>query len=321
MSNFLDFFQCFVCNAIKVKSIFDKDNNNHEAIVCTECNTHFPYHNEILRFVNRDNYSNNFGFEWKSHSQTQLDSFSKISLSRDRFFQVTGWPERLDGEFILEAGCGSGRFTEILAKTNANIISFDYSDAIEVNFQNNNKYKNISFFQGDIFNLPLKKNSFDKVFCFGVIQHTPDPEEAIKNLIKYVKPNGKIAFDVYRKDFVALLQWKYLLRPITKKMSHKKLYKFISVAVHILAPLTKLLKKLFGRFGGRLSPIADYSELNISEKQNLEWSILDTFDRYSPRYDNPMTIKQVKLLLENSNLKNIIVKKGLNGIVAIGDKK
>ena len=62
MSNFLDLFQCFVCNAIKVKSIFDKDNNNHEAIVCTECNTHFPYHNEILRFVNRDNYSNNFGF-------------------------------------------------------------------------------------------------------------------------------------------------------------------------------------------------------------------------------------------------------------------
>ena len=321
MDIYQDLYKCIACQSNDLQIIDFVDSRKPEALVCQECNTHFIFFNNILRFVGKNNYSNTFGFEWNMHKKTQVDSNSEIDLSSERFFEVTGWSNCLNNELILEAGSGSGRFTEILAKTSANIVSFDYSNAIDVNYENNRKFKNIIFFQGDIFNIPLKENIFDKILCLGVIQHTPNPKKSINLLIKHLKPKGEIVFDVYRKDLKAMTQWKYLLRPITKKIKSEKLYKYIEIIVPKLLPITILLKKYFGRWGERMSPIADYSHLNIDKIKNLEWSILDTFDRYSPAFDNPLSLKEVKALMNENKLENIVVKKGPNGIVASGIKK
>jgi len=40
--------------------------------------------------------------------------------------------------------------------------------------------------------MPFPNNSFDKVFCFGVLQHTPDFDASIKVLIEKAKPGGEI---------------------------------------------------------------------------------------------------------------------------------
>ena len=44
----------------------------------------------------------------------------------------------------------------------------------------------------------------------------------------------------------------------------------------------------------RVSPIVEYSELGLSKELNRDWSILDTFDMYSPKFDLPQTIEDVK---------------------------
>ena len=64
-------------------------------------------------------------------------SSQKISQGYDRLFNVTGWDKRLKGEKILEVGSGAGRFTEILLGTGAEITSFDYSNAVTANYNNN----------------------------------------------------------------------------------------------------------------------------------------------------------------------------------------
>ena len=66
----------------------------------------------VPRFVESDGYAASFGFQWQAHARDQLDSSTGATLSRDRFFRGTGWSAQLPGELILEAGCGSGRFTE-----------------------------------------------------------------------------------------------------------------------------------------------------------------------------------------------------------------
>jgi uncharacterized protein YbaR (Trm112 family) len=92
----------------------------------------FAIRDELPRFVESAGYAASFGFQWQAHARDQLDSATGTTISRTRLFKGTQWPERMPGELILEAGCGSGRFTEVLLSTGAEVISFDYSAAAEM---------------------------------------------------------------------------------------------------------------------------------------------------------------------------------------------
>ena len=177
-------FRCPGCSSRLELIIKTLDgNNNRDAKVktktlqCIQCTKVFPIQNDIPRFVEQNNYAKSFGYQWNKYKQTQLDSISGLSITENRFFGVTGWDKTLLDNKILEAGCGTGRFTEIVLKTQAEVYSFDYSNAVDANFKNNGSNNNLHIFQADIFSIPLKLTMFDKIFCLGVLQHTPDPEK------------------------------------------------------------------------------------------------------------------------------------------------
>ncbi len=274
----------------------------------------------IPRFVYESNYANNFGFQWNIHRKTQLDIYTGLSLSRQRLFAVSQWSENLQGQRILEAGSGAGRFTEVLLSTGADVFSFDYSNAVEANLSNNGQQSNLHLFQGDIFKIPLAKDSFDKVMCLGVLQHTPDPEKAFMSLAKFVKPGGEIVIDVYRADIFAYLHWKYILRLITRRMDKEDLYKIVSAVTPCFIPLAATLRRVAGRVGARLVPIVEYSHIKLSPEVNKEWAILDTFDMYSPVHDHPQRMTTVNTWFVSAGFINVDVRQGPNGIVGKGKK-
>ena len=174
--------------------------NNPEAIFC-EMFGRAEIVGNIPRFVkSKENYSSNFGFQWLKFAKTHLDSSSGIPLTRDRFFNDTQWTrDELKGKRVLEVGSGAGRFTEILLSTGARVYSFDYSAAVEANFANHSHYENLLLFQGSVYEIPFPDDFFDFVFCFGVLQHTPDPPLALQSMVNKMKPEGKIAVDNYPK--------------------------------------------------------------------------------------------------------------------------
>jgi SAM-dependent methyltransferase len=272
----------------------------------------------VLRFVSETNYADSFGFQWNTHRKTQLDSYSGLPISKDRLFQVTGWPKRMEGQVILEAGSGAGRFTEILVATGARVFSFDYSNAVDANWANNGGNPNLMLFQANIVHLPLRRASFDKVMCLGVIQHTAEPETTFKRLAEQVRPEGELVIDVYAKTLVSQLHWKYLLRPLTRRIDSRTLYRLVSVAVSLLLPLTILLRRVAGRVGARLMPIVEYSHLGLSPKINRQWAILDTFDMYSPTHDHPQSIETVRRWFAETGFVDVRVSFGPNGVIARG---
>src|SRR3954468_16719916 len=92
----------------------------------------YPVHNFIPRFVPASNYADNFGMQWNIFRQTQLDSHSGVPVSANRFWNATGWtPEEMRGKWVLDAGCGSGRFAEVALSGGANVIALDYSSAVD----------------------------------------------------------------------------------------------------------------------------------------------------------------------------------------------
>jgi 2-polyprenyl-3-methyl-5-hydroxy-6-metoxy-1,4-benzoquinol methylase len=159
----------------------------------------FPIIGGIPRFVDSQHYTSGFGAQWNVYRTTQLDSFTGLTISRDRLNRLSGGSLGIfQGKQVLEAGCGAGRFTEILLANGANVFAVDLSEAVTANYQNFADCSNYFISQADMLNLPVEPEQFDIVVCVGVIQHSPNPEATMSSLCSYLKPGGYSSWIIIR---------------------------------------------------------------------------------------------------------------------------
>ena len=271
----------------------------------------YPVVSGIPRFVPGKNYADNFGMQWNHFRKTQLDSTSGAPISANRFWSATGWdPKELKNKWVLDAGCGSGRFAEVALAAGANVVAIDYSSAVDAIQKNLQHHPNLYIVQADIYSLPFPDNFFDFVYSLGVLQHTPNVEEAFKSLIPVLKDSGQICADFYWKRFRTLMHSKYLVRPVTKRLSQKWLFSFLERHITKLLFASRLLAQvpLIGVAIKRLVPVANYTGVfPLSDEQLTEWALLDTFDMMSPTYDNPQSENNVRYFFQSSGLIDIEV--------------
>lgn len=283
----------------------------------------YPIRKSIPRFVQQSNYADNFGMQWNHFRQTQLDSHSGLTISADRFWLATGWsPEDLKDQWVLDIGCGAGRFAEVVLNAGAKLIALDYSSAVDACYANLRHYPNLYVVQGDIYSLPFTPNKFPYIYSLGVLQHTPDVAKAFSALPPMLMKGGKLCVDFYWKRLRTMLHTKYLLRPITKRMSQQKLFSLLERCVPLLLIVSQALGlvPLLGRILKRLIPVADYTGLYpLSDQQLKEWALLDTFDMLSPKYDNPQTPSTVQQWLDKAQLSETKVFNGRH-LVGSGTK-
>jgi len=297
---------------------------------CVICGQEYPILRHVPRFVPMENYASSFGLEWSLHARTQYDSYTGIHLSETRFFEETKWPRDLTGQMILEAGSGSGRFTEPAASTGAKIISMDYSYAVDANYASNGQRDNVLIVQGDIYRMPFPENCFDKIFCFGVLQHTPHVKEAFMTLPRYLKPGGSLVIDVYIREtgvigtLKQLLKTKYWVRPLTTRLPPEGLYRWCQWYVTHMWPVATLINRCIPRAGRKINHlllVADYrGKFDLPEAILKEWAVLDTFDKLAPAYDSPQTIQTIRSWFDEAGMSDVEVHRGYNGVEGRGTK-
>ena len=267
----------------------------------------FPIVRDIPRFCPSNNYSESFGFQWSQFDQTQLDGYSGSNQSEQRFYRETGWiPEELVNSKVLEVGSGAGRFSEVfLRTTNGILYSVDYSSAVDINRRNNTRYGDrLRLAQASIYELPFPDNSFDKVFCFGVLQHTPSFEDSVAALIRKTRVGGEIVVDFYTiRGWYTKIHAKYILRPITKRLPKELLLKLIRLNIRWMLALFDILCTLKLGILTRFIPITDVRGFpsSLSVLQRREWAVMDTFDMFSPEYDCPQRIEAVEAMFRRNN--------------------
>jgi SAM-dependent methyltransferase len=285
----------------------------------------YPVLNFIPRFVPESNYANNFGMQWNKFRQTQLDSYSGHPISADRFWKATGWkPENISGQWVLDVGCGAGRFAEIALRAGAKVVALDYSSAVDACFANLKQHPNLHVVQGDIYSLPFMTEAFPFVYSLGVLQHTPDVSQAFASLPPMVsRGGGKLCTDFYWKRFRTMLHAKYLFRPLTKRMSQQTLFTFLERNVPSLLKLSQFLGSvpIVGVVLKRIIPVADYTgRYPLNERQLNEWALLDTFDMLGPQYDSPQSASTIRNWMAKAGLEEIDVFQA-NLLVVRGVKK
>ena len=287
---------------------------------CTGCKQRVPIEDAIPRFVPRQNYASSFGFQWKRFGELQVDRLHSHTMSRDRFFLEVGIPrEELASMRVLEAGCGGGRFSDVVLEAGAELYSVDLSDAVDKNRDIHQSHERLHLLQASITDLPLRPGSFDLVFCFGVIQHTPDPAATFRALVPFVKPGGRLAVDVYAAHPKQVLHWKYLLRPLAKRMPKDQLLDVIERATPPLLEVARTLRRVpkIGKALTRLVPLKIHEGILNQFPLDIErkLAVLETFDAYSPAYDRPRSRRTVERWFRDagfSQIETFSLMRGLN---------
>lgn len=281
-------------------------------LVCS-CGKEFIIRDYIPRFVDDDKYVKNFSFEWKRHRQTQLDSANRNNVmagtTRRTFEKRVDFPlSQLRDKVTLDVGCGMGRYAEIAAEEGAQVVGMDLSLAVDAAFENIGRKANVNFIQADIFNLPFKCESFDFIYSFGVLHHTPDCYKAFSMIPGLLKKGGKFSVLLYSAYNKGIVYMSNFWRIFTTKIPKKILY----YAGFLLIPLYYLYKiPVVGNVCKMVFPLPMWSD--------WRWRVLDTFDWYSPKYQSKHTHWEVFGWFKKHGIEDIFI--GEDEISLQGTKK
>jgi SAM-dependent methyltransferase len=281
----------------------------------------------VPRFVGSEGYAAGFGEQWKRFRRTQLDSFTRTTISRDRLTRCLGGSLTVvRDKSVLEAGCGAGRFTEVLLESGARVFASDLSTAVEANYDNCHGAAGYFVCQADLRALPARRESFDFVICLGVIQHTPNPEHTIATLCDFVRPGGSLVIDHYVYDTDDMTPVRRRLRAFLIRKEPRSALAFVRAMVAILWPVHRMLWHLpdycwiaAGRRRClRLSPILDYHDQysQLGPRLLYAWAALDTHDSLTDFYKHKRTVEQIVNCLQRLGLEDVKASYAGNGVEA-----
>jgi SAM-dependent methyltransferase len=200
-----------------------------------------------------------FGASWQIHDH--------LADYQER--QLLDWiaplaPDDFEGRVVLEAGCGKGRHSRILAGYGAaRLLSVDLSDSILVAAHHTKDFDNVTCIRANLLKLPVADASADVVICLGVLHHLEDPKAGLEELWRKLKPGGTLCLWVYGREGNGWIV--HLVDPIRKGVTSR-------IPTRLLRPLLwplsgflfLLLKSLYGpatRWGRRPArwlPYASY---------------------------------------------------------------
>ena len=247
------------------------------------------YHHEYVESYLKESSDNNpaiastkkkiatmhaFGYQWTTFVEN-FDYYRDVFLG---FVRPHLDQDDFKDKLVLDVGCGSGRPASVACSLGAEVIAVDLSEAVETAYLQSKHYPKLHAIQGDAYSLPVKP-CFDFVYSVGVLQHLPEPANALKSIARTVPMGHKLVLWVYgkRELWYQPIEW---LRKFTRKMSYRSLH----VLSYILAVLSEifllipyrilskfdLTKPISGKIPGRI-----YAGLPFKE------NLIGWFDRLS----------------------------------------
>ena len=181
------------------------------------------------------------------------------------------------GKTVLEAGCGTGRESMYLALKGAKLTSIDIADKPLATAYEQAKLHNfekiIKFQKASILDLPFEDNSFDIVLSSGVIHHTSNPELALSELTRVLKPGGYLILYVYNN-------WAHKISNLRRKI----VFLFSGKDIHKRVYYAKKLFPIYTKNQPLATTYDEFAHPHKSEHSINE--ILSWFKKYKIKYES-----------------------------------
>ncbi|MBC7947563.1 MAG: class I SAM-dependent methyltransferase [Chitinophagaceae bacterium] len=262
-----------------------------------------------------------FGDEWE-----KFESFEEKDLERTAamYFDILDERHLNKNTYAMDMGCGTGRWTKIIADKVAFVEAVDPSSAIFVADKLLKDKSNIRLTQASVDTLPFADNTFDFVMSIGVLHHIPDTQKAMSDCVKKVKKGGFFyTYLYYSLDnkgffFKTFFGASDLLRKAVSKLpSGPKKAVCDGLAVVLYMPFVGA-GRLFRKMG--FKKLANRIPLSIYQDQPFYIIRNDSLDRFGTKLEQRFSRIQVAEMMAKAGLKDIVVSPGMPYWHAVGTK-
>lgn len=262
-----------------------------------------------------------FGNEW-----LKFNNFSdkSIKAAAEEYFDILDETIVNKSTYVLDIGCGTGRWTKYLASKAGFIEAIDPSNAIFAADKLLSNVENVRLSKASIDTLPFPDQTFDFAMSVGVLHHIPNTQQALIDCVKKVKKGGYFYVYLYynldRRRFIfkTLFLFVDFVRNIISRLP-SKFKRFICdiIAVIVYLPLIWLAR--FFNFL-HLKKLAD--KIPLSAYKNKSFFIIrnDALDRFGTRLEQRFSKVKIEEMMKNSGLTDICVSTGVPYYHAIGRK-
>jgi 2-polyprenyl-3-methyl-5-hydroxy-6-metoxy-1,4-benzoquinol methylase len=249
-----------------------------------------------------------FGDEWTKFHGFDDQDISDISQT---YFDIVDETVINKNSVILDAGCGSGRFSKYLANKVAFVEAVDPSSAVLAADKVLENITNVRVTQASIGNLPFEDNSFDFVMSIGVLHHIPNTLQAMKDCVQKLKPNGHFFVYLYYAldNRGPLFKAVYALATVVRKFTAIMPAPIKRILCDIYAIVLYMPFILAGRFLKLIGLKNIASKLPLSFYQTTSFFIIrnDALDRFGTTLEQRFSRKEIIEMMTNCGLTNISV--------------
>lgn len=256
---------------------------------CRGCHKTYPIRNGIPRFLSdlsdgEQQVKQSFNLEHMRYRDSRYLHFTP-RLVQQWLDDVQLPAEYFKGKTVLDAGCGSGRWTYAMASLGATVVAVDLTDAgVEVTHQATAQLENVVVLQTSVLHLPFRPESFDVVVSWGVLHHTPDTKAAFERLVPLVKWGGMLYVMVYERHnplkFLVTNTLRWCLRRLPEDLRYRACRALMVRSKRLYYRLSKfMICALYPESG---------DPLEVSTAQ------LGLYDAYAPVFNHLHTRQEVR---------------------------
>ena len=234
-----------------------------------------------------------FGEEWKTYNKILPQHHDEFKL----YFDLIDLPA-LESKRIGDLGCGIGRWSYFLKDLAKEIVLIDFSESIFEARKNLSESDNMIFIMADVLDLPFQDDTFDFMFCLGVLHHIPSPALQSVRKLSRLAPEFLVylyyALDNRGTLYKLIFFFVDLIRKLTCKITSPTARSILTEVLmwSLYVPII-FIGKILSMLGVSASKVPFHS---IYGHMNLGRIRQDVYDRFFTRIEQRVSKKEIHKL-------------------------
>lgn len=248
-----------------------------------------------------------FGEEWSKFSVHNDESVREL---RKEYFDIVNETMVNKNTYMIDIGCGSGRWTDYFTDKAGFIEAIDPSDAVFAADNMLGKKDNVRITKASVDTIPWPDETFDFGMSIGVLHHIPNTKQALIDCVKKIKKGGYFfVYLYYRFDnrgiiFKSVFYLSNIFRLVISRMPGP-LKKFVCdiLAAIVYWPLSRfagLLHKLNLHGLAKKIPLEPYYNKPFYNLRN------DCLDRFGTKLEQRFLKSEIEEMMKAAGLTDIV---------------